>query len=197
MIKAGITGGIGSGKTTCCKIFEELGVPVYYADQRAKDMYIENPEVKEQVIALLGKDAYNQNELQRKYIAGKVFTDKSLLKKLNAIIHPAVGEDYQKFLKRNAKSDYTLKEAAVMIESGSARNLDYLIVVTAPQADRIERIAKRDDASREDIKNRMENQLSDEERLKHADFIIQNTTLAHLREQVESIHEQLLKIAKG
>lgn len=197
MIKAGITGGIGSGKTTCCKIFEELGVPVYYADQRAKDMYVENPEVKEQVIALLGKDAYNQNELQRKYIAGKVFTDKSLLKKLNAIIHPAVGEDYQKFLKRNAKSNYTLKEAAVMIESGSARNLDYLIVVTAPQADRIERIAKRDDASREDIKNRMENQLSDEERLKHADFIIHNTTLAHLREQVESIHEQLLKIAKG
>lgn len=192
MIKAGITGGIGSGKTTCCQLFEAKGVPVYYADVRAKSLYVENPDVKKKVIDLLGAEAYQNNQLNRAFIADQVFNDKNLLHQLNGIIHPAVGADYQKWLEKHKDAHYTLKEAAVMIESGSYKDLDVLIVVTAPKALRIQRVASRDGSDQKQIEARMSNQITDAERRKYADYVIENTTLEHLQDQVNAIHEQLL-----
>lgn len=191
MIKAGITGGIGSGKTTCCKLFEEKGVPVYYADIRAKTIYVENPEVKKRVIELLGEEAYKNGKPDRPFIANRVFNDKNLLSKLNAVIHPAVGADYQNWLYQHRDVPYTLKEAAVMIEAGSHQYLDVLIVVTAPKEIRVQRIAGRDGTDQKQIEARMNNQMSDEERLTYADYVIENTTLERLQTQVDEIHKTL------
>lgn len=196
MIKAGITGGIGSGKTTCCKLFEKKDVPVYYADDRAKALYVENKHVKQQVLELLGDEAYINNRLNRSFIAQKVFDDKKLLKQLNAIIHPAVGSDYKKWLLNHQSAPYTIKEAAVMIESGSYKELDFLIVVTAPEEQRLQRVIARDGSDHEQIKARMKNQMSDAERRKFADFVIENTTLKKLERQVNEIHEVLISKAQ-
>tara|TARA_Y100000768_G_scaffold383202_1_gene364926 strand:+ start:226 stop:819 length:594 start_codon:yes stop_codon:yes gene_type:complete len=197
MMKVGLTGGIGSGKTTVCRVFEKLGVPVYYSDDRAKALYIESKEVKQQVIDLLGEDAYLENgALNKQYISEKVFNDKALLQQLNAILHPAVAKDYASWLEQHKAAPYTLKEAAILIESGAYKNCDQLIVVTAPEVVRIERVTQRDGVEQAAIKARMNNQMQEAERVEYADFILENDGEKSILKQALAIHQQLLKIAE-
>ncbi|WP_297793592.1 dephospho-CoA kinase [uncultured Eudoraea sp.] len=189
----GLTGGIGSGKTTVAKLFKELGIPVYNSDSRAKELMCESEELKTAIKDLLGKKSYKNESLNKKYIADKVFTNKNLLQKLNAIVHPAVKKDFMAWVEKKS-TPYVIQEAAVLFENGSYKNFDKMILVKAPKADRLERIMKRDKHEKEEILARMENQWKDSEKIPLSDFIIENIDLEKTKLQVHSIHDQLLKI---
>jgi dephospho-CoA kinase len=195
MFIVGITGGIGSGKTTVCKIFEVFGVPVYYADERAKWLLNNDNLIKESVISLLGSDAYSNGLLNRVYIANKVFNDSTLLEAYNNIIHPAVAEDTLIFSSKYLDKPYILKEAALLVETGSYLTLDKLIVVTASLQERINRVIQRDNVAEKEVLVRIKNQLPEEEKLKVADYIIVNDGNSSLIEQVKAIHQELLLMA--
>lgn len=193
MIKVGITGGIGSGKTTVCKIFETLGIPVYYADVRAKELMVADADVIQKVSALFGEDAYlSDGTLNRKLLAAKAFQDKSLLQQLNAIVHPAVFQDTLQWFQTHQSKSYTLYEAAIMYESGSYKMMDKMITVFAPVEDRIARTIKRDQITREDVLERIDKQLPEEEKMRRSDFVIYNDHSQPLIEQVLTIHRQLI-----
>jgi len=197
MYKVGITGGIASGKTTICKIFELLGVPVYYADDRAKQLMTASKVIKHQIITLFGTEAYFKNgRLNRKYIGSIAFNDPPILKKLNAIVHPAVIQDGHDWFEKLKDVPYALKEAALLIESGSYKTLDKTIVVTCPEEIRLLRATKRDKAKVTDIKSRMQNQMPDAERIKYADYIINNDGKDLLIPQILDIHVQILAESK-
>ncbi len=191
MLKVGITGGIGSGKTTVCKIFEMLGIPVYYADDRAKWLMTNAPEVKKAIIQLFGEKAYQDDSLNRPYIAHIVFNDPDKLQELNGIVHPAVRKDGQDWHLSQKNVPYTLKEAALIFESGSFKDLDKVITVFAPKEVRIERIIARDHISREAVEARIDKQMPEEEKIALADFVIYNDGRQSLIKQVYAIHEQL------
>lgn len=195
-LRVGITGGIGSGKSTVCRMFEHFGIPVYDADYWAKWLIVNDHSIKERIVMLLGDESYHKNgSYNRAYVAGIVFGDKEKLKGLNAIVHPAVEQHSLQWHDEKAKSGkypYTLKEAALLIESGGYRHLDYLIVVVAPEADKIERVMQRDKATEAQVRSVIQNQLPDEERIKLAGFVIQNETLADTQTQVEKVHHELL-----
>ncbi len=190
---AGITGGIGSGKSTAAKFFEELGIPVYNSDTRAKTIQNENSEVKVKIIAAFGEEAYNINGLNKPYLSKQVFQNNEKLKLLNSIVHPAVFQDFENW-KKAQKSDIVMKEAAILIESGSYKDCDVVISVVVDIETRIARTIKRDGLSREEILARINNQISDEERIAKSDFIIDNNgDLAHLKNEVE---QTFIKIKK-
>ncbi len=196
MLKVGITGGIGSGKTTVCRIFETLGVPVYYADDRAKELMNKDETIRKQVIALFGKDAYlTDGQLNRKFIADKVFQQQSLLAQLNAIVHPAVFNDSQAWFLRHEEKPYTLYEAAILFESGSYLFLDKTITVFAPLEERVARTMKRDKALRAEVMERVAKQMPEEEKIKKADFVIYNDHSTPLIEQVLTIHQRLIELS--
>jgi dephospho-CoA kinase len=195
MFIVGITGGIGSGKTTVCKIFEVFGVPVYYADERAKWLLNNDNLIIESVISLLGSDAYSNGLLNRAFIANKVFNDSTLLEAYNNIIHPAVAEDTLIFSSKYLDKPYILKDAALLVETGSYLTLDKLIVVTAPLQERINRVIQRDNVAEKEVLVRIKNQLPEEEKLKVADYIIVNDGNSSLIEQVKAIHQELLLMA--
>lgn len=195
MLKIGITGGIGSGKTTVCKIFESLGIPVYFADDRAKALMVEDQKLVRQIKKLLGNEAYSSDgSLHREFIARIVFKDPKKLKQLNALVHPAVGKDGLQWQATQLEVPYTLKEAALLIESGSYKFLDYLITVWAPRELRIKRVMKRDDTTREAIEARMSKQMSEFEKLDLADFVIINDGKHSLIKQVIRLHRRLCKV---
>ena len=190
---AGITGGIGSGKSTAAKFFEELGIPVYNSDTRAKTIQNENSEGKVKSIAAFGEEAYNENGLNKPFISKQVFQNNEKLKLLNSIVHPAVFQDFENW-KKAQKSDIVMKEAAILIESGSYKDCDVVISVVVDIETRIARTIERDGLSREEILARINNQISDEERIAKSDFIIDNNgDLAHLKNEVE---ETFIKIKK-
>ncbi|WP_068597564.1 dephospho-CoA kinase [Vaginella massiliensis] len=187
----GITGGIGSGKSTVAKLFEQKGIPVYYADDRAKALMNENIEVIDQLKTEFGEDVYKNGRLDRAYLASMTFSNPEKLIKLNAIVHPAVFRDNEEWTKAQ-HSPIVMKEAAIMIESGSYRLLDELIVVSANEAVRIQRVLERDNTSREAVEARINNQLSEEERLKYADYIIENNLgLTELAQEVERVYQEI------
>jgi dephospho-CoA kinase len=191
LIKVGITGGIGSGKTTVCAIFERLGVPVYYSDKRAKDLMQEDKQLVLQIRNLLGESAYNEDKsLNRVFIAEQVFGNESKLLTLNELVHPAVKKDYESWasILENKGYPYCIKEAALLVESGSYKDLDKLIVVTAPVEDRISRVIARDGTTAEQVKKRIDAQLPDEQKLKLADYVIINDKATDLVPQVTKIH---------
>jgi len=192
MISVGVTGGIGSGKTTVCKIFSQLDIPVYYADKEAKRLMTYDKTLKANIKDLLGSNAYHRNgRLNRGHVASIVFTDKDKLAKLNALVHPAVRQDAKNWTKEQT-SKYTLQEAALLVENGSYKQLDYLIVVTAPVEMRIKRVVKRDNSNFDQVKNRIDNQLPEREKKKVADFIIDNSGDVSLIHQVWKIHQILM-----
>lgn len=186
-----ITGGIGSGKSTVCRIFKQLGVPVYNADERAKALYTESEVVKHAVIDLIGSDAYANNKLNREFLANQIFNNKEMLEQLNAIIHPAVRQDYELWV-RQQQSDYVIKEAAILIESGAYRSCDFIAVVNAPKELRIQRVTQRDEVDRAAVEARISHQLSDEERTKYADFIIVNDGKHSLIHQILKVHNKMI-----
>ncbi len=206
-LKVGITGGIGSGKTTVGKIFETLGIPVYYADDRAKALMIEDDELILGVKTLFGNEAYYPDgALNRKYIADIAFHNPLILNQLNALVHPAVLKDGIRWHNEQPNVPYTLKEAALLFESDSYKYLDKIITVFAPQHMRLERIVKRSAPSpahtgtamtKASIEARMAKQLPEEEKMKRADFIIYNDGQQALIPQVLKIHQKLCEISKA
>lgn len=194
VIKVGITGGIGSGKTAVCKMFEELGVPVYYADDRAKYLMQHEHHLIDEIKKSFGDDVYENCKLNRKLLAEKVFNDKAKLDLLNSLVHPAVFHDTERWLEEQIekKLPYVIKEAALLVETGSYKTLDKLIVVTAPLDTRIKRVMTRDQLELEEVQARVRNQLPESEKVKLADFVITNDKdLDHLQKQVKDIHFRL------
>ncbi len=193
MLKIGITGGIGSGKTTVCKIFELLGIPVYYADERAKRLMVTDQGLRAGIETLFGHQAYlDSEELNRKLIGQIVFNDPTKLAELNALVHPVVAKDALHWHSRRQNVPYTLKEAALLFESGSFRDLDKIIVVYAPQDLRIDRVMRRDGVDEASVRARMNRQMPDEEKVRRADFVIQNDNQHLLIPQVLEIHGKLI-----
>lgn len=196
-LKIGVTGGIGSGKSTVCQIFEYMGVPIYNSDLRAKKLMVENEAVQESVKFFFGESAYlPTGELNSAHLASIVFKDKTMLEKLNSVVHPAVFADAAEWHDSQTGVPYTIREAALLIESGSYQNLDKLIVVTAPEQVRIERVVKRDGTRPEQVKARMDKQLPEAEKVALADFVINNDGQHSLVEQVVKIHRQLTELAQ-
>lgn len=194
MLKIGITGGIGSGKSTVSAAFVFLGVPYYPSDQRAKWLMNNKPDLIRKIQKIFGEQAYDKEGLNRKWIAQKVFANPSLLQELNQIVHPAVEKDYEEFCELHKNAPYTLKEAAILFESGSYKGLDKIILVVSPLELRIQRVMQRDSLSREEVLKRIQNQLSDEEKISKSDYVIQNDGEHSILLQVLHIHKQLLGI---
>lgn len=172
MFKIGITGGIGSGKSTVCRIMEERGVPVYYADEQARVILNNDALVQEQVTALLGP-VYVDGKLDRKLVSQMVFGDDDKREALNALLRPAIVRDFQRWV-RSQHAGYVLFESAILIDSGGHNLMDHVVVVTAYDDVRLERAMKRDNALRQQIESRMAAQMSEHELLEHADSIITN-----------------------
>lgn len=187
----GLTGGIGSGKSTVARIFSELGVAVYIADDEAKKI-MHQKEIKDKIIILLGEEAFVKNKLNKKYIANKVFQDRFLLKQLNNIVHPAVKAHFLEWAKKQ-KGSYVIKEAAILFENGGYKQCDKTILVKANKKLRINRVLKRDQNNLEEIEARMAHQWPDSKKEKLADFIIENNEgIEELKVHVHIIHRKLM-----
>lgn len=192
MIIVGLTGGIGSGKTTVAKQFSELGIPVYIADDEAKSLMRRSKIIKRKLIKLFGVNAYVEGELNKPFLANIIFNDKTYLQKMNAIVHPKVARHFEKWvLKQDAP--YVIKEVAILFENGGHKLCDFVITVTAPKETRIQRLLKRDNTSKEKIEAIMKNQWTDAEKVKHSHFVIENIELENTKKQVLKIHKKLLK----
>ncbi|MBP9152953.1 MAG: dephospho-CoA kinase [Flavobacteriales bacterium] len=186
----GITGGIGSGKTTTCEVFQELGVPVYYADLRARELMTSNLELKNKIIHSFGSQAYEGGRLNRPYLAQQVFNSKEKLSVLNGLVHPAVANDFEDWLEEHKGEKYVLKEAAILFESGAYQDVDITVLVIAPESLRLERVMARDGSSKEDVLKRMKNQWTQERKVKLADHIISNDGTQLLIPQVLELHHR-------
>ncbi len=200
ILQLGITGGIGTGKSTVCKIFETLGIAVYDADTRAKMVMVTDKILKQELKEAFGEEVYlSENEINRDYLVKTVFsnqTDNSKVEILNSIVHPAVGRDYESWYNEHKnKSPYLLKEAALMFESYSYKILDAIIVVHAPLEERIKRVLKRDShRTEEQVKDIISKQLPESEKLKRAEFVIYNDASHPLIKQVLELHEGFLRM---
>ncbi|WP_055443524.1 dephospho-CoA kinase [Lacinutrix himadriensis] len=188
----GLTGGIGSGKTTVAKEFKKLGVPIYIADDEAKKLMNRSKVIRRKLIALFGEDAYKNDELNRPYLAKIIFNDQSLLQKMNAIVHPKVASHFKRWLKKQ-DAPYVIKEVAILFENGSYKQCDYIITVTATIETRIARLLKRDETTVSKIEAIMKNQWQDEDKIALSQFVIQNDILENTVIQVQKTHNQLLK----
>lgn len=189
MIKAGITGSIGSGKSTVSRIFAQLGVPVYNADDRAKWLMSNSPEITRKIRAIFGNEAYaSDGSLNRKHISNLAFNNKQLLAQLNEATHPPVFKDFDDWLSEHRHFPYIIKEAALMFESDSFKALDAVIVVSAPEALRIERTMQRDHVTKDAVINRMNNQFTEEKKIALSDYEIINDEKHLLIPQVLKLH---------
>ena len=188
----GITGGIGSGKSTIAKVFMSLSYPVYNSDTKAKEFINSNEELINSIKLSFGNDIYNSNGLDRKKMASIVFNNPEKLELLNSIIHPAVGEDFEKWVD-SQNTSFILKEAAILFETGIYRSLHKTILVSAPQETRIERVIKRDNTNQEEVLSRMNNQWSEEKKTELADYVIDNSGDKLVIPQVLEIIKQILK----
>lgn len=191
----GVTGGIGSGKSTVSKVFKELGIPVYDADTEAKFLINNSDVIKKEFKSIFGDDIYiDDNQIDRKRLSKLIFNDKSLLDKVNSIVHPAVRSHFKAWA-ASQKTDLVIKEAAILFESGTYKDVDIVITVTAPEDERIERVCKRDNVSKEQVRKRIANQISDEEKIKKSDFIIKNAENDMIIPQVLKIFNLLTRIS--
>lgn len=190
----GLTGGIGSGKSTVANFFKELNVPVYIADEEAKKLMNSSKILIRKIKNIFGEQSYKNNELNRPFIASKIFNDKSLLEQLNKIVHPKVGKHFKKW-RAKQDSPYVIKEAAILFENDSYKNYDFIILVIADIDTRIKRLLTRDNTSEQKIKAIMNNQWDDAEKIKLSDFIIRNDELKKTKKQVLTIHKKILKLS--
>jgi dephospho-CoA kinase len=188
LLKVGLTGGIGSGKSTVAAVFSFLGIPIYEADARAKWLMNNNEKLKSDIIQNFGQESYTKEGLNSPYLSKLVFNNTDNLKQLNKLVHPRVGEDFEAFCKQNALAPYVVKEAAILFESGSYKQLDKIITVFCPLEVRIERVMQRDKISREEVLSRITRQMPEDEKLKLADYIIYNDGKQMLIPQVLALH---------
>lgn len=193
MLRVGITGGIGSGKSTVSKIFEVLGIPVYYADDASKRLMNEDETLKEQLRSIFGKETYTDGQLNRAYLSSIVFNNPEKLSLLNSIIHPATIKDAAEWMLKQT-APYAIKEAALIFESGSQQYLDKIIGVYAPAAVRIQRVMKRDNVTREEVLSRMNKQIDEEMKMRLCDYVITNDEQELLIPQVIELHKKISPI---
>jgi dephospho-CoA kinase len=194
MLRIGLTGGIGSGKTTVAQIFEMLGIPVFYADEEAKKIYEENKDLKNLVINYFGEESYSAGKLNRSFIASIVFNDKEKLNLLNSLIHPATMKQGEVWMNKQT-SPYAIHEAALIFEAKVNSRLDYVIGVSAPEELRIERAMKRNNASHPDVSKRIGLQMNEDEKMKLCDFVLINDEQQLLIPQVLALHDKLIALA--
>ena len=194
MVVVGITGGIGSGKTTISNYLKSFGIPLYVADKEAKALMNRSKVIKQKLIQLFGDEVYVDGKLNRPFLAKMIFKDKSLLNQMNAIVHPKVASHFKRWLKKQ-DAPYILKEAAIIFENNLQSNYDYIITVVANENLRIERILDREDTTREKIKAVINNQWTDSHKKKLSDFVISNNDLDQAKKQALQIHKKLLKIS--
>ncbi len=191
MIKVGLTGGIGTGKSYISNIFTHLYIPIYNSDTRAKKLMLENIKIKNELIKLLGAKTYINGQLNKKWIASQIFTNPSLKKQIEQIIHPEVKKDFEQWLNTHHTHKIIVKETALLIESGTYKDMDKVILVTAPSGIRIKRIMQRDNITQEEAIKRIKAQLPDNEKLKFADFVIENDEKKLLLPQVIKILQNI------
>lgn len=187
----GLTGGIGSGKTTIAKMFQELGVSIYIADIEAKKLMHTSEAIKKELIEAFGEETYINGELNRSYLSNIVFNQPKELQKINAIVHPRVGQHFKDWYEARKDEKYIIKEVAILFENDSYKQCDKIITVVASIEERFNRILLRDDTTREAVQNRMNNQWSDEKKMELSDYIIYNEDLAEARAQVIAIHQEI------
>lgn len=195
-LRVGITGGIGSGKSIVARIFGTLGVPLYFADERARILTNENVQLREQIKLHFGEKSYVNNVLDRKYIASIVFNDKDKLALLNSLIHPVTIKDAEDWMQQQT-APYAIKEAALIFETDAQQHLDFIIGVYAPQALRIKRVVDRDKIDRAQVMHRMKNQIEESIKMKLCDAIIVNDEQQLVIPQVVALHGRLLEEVKG
>ena len=188
----GLTGGIGSGKTTVAAFFSDLGVPVYIADIEAKRITNTSKIIRRKIVALLGQQSFTEKGINRKYVADKIFTNATLLTEVNKIIHPKVKQHFIRWVKKQ-EGPYCIKEAAILFENDGYKECDLMILVTAPEAIRVQRILKRDKTTSKDIQARMSNQWPDDKKIPLSNFVISNIDIIETQRQVLNIHHQILK----
>lgn len=194
-LKIGVTGGFGSGKTSVCRVFSTLGVPVFYADPEARRIMESDKSVVERIKQVVNKDVYVSGSLNRQLLADMIFKDKKLLRKINSIVHPAL---YRHFLRWTEEQDapYVIIEAAILIESGGRKYVDKIISVIAPLEERIERITLRNKLTRDQVLERIKNQTDDETRIKSSDYVIYNSDNDMIIPEILRIHDEILKSIK-
>lgn len=194
MLKIGLTGGIGSGKSTVAKVFEVLGIPIYYADDAARRLMNEDSALRQQIIGHFGPSAYKNNQLDRAYIAGQVFDNKEKLELMNSLVHPATIRDAENWMARQT-TPYAIKEAAIIFESGTQNQYDYIIGVSAPLPLRTLRAMRRDGSTREQVLARMGKQIQEVIKMRLCDFVITNDEQQPVIPQVLKMHDTLLDLA--
>lgn len=198
MLRIGITGCIGSGKSTVANIFRQLNIPVYVADDRAKWLMTNHAEIRKGLVALFGEQAYlPTGELNRTHISAEAFRNKELLAQLNALVHPVVIHDFDEWSKSHSRAPYVIKEAALMFESDSYLQLNAVITVTSPQELRIHRTMTRSGLSKQEVMARMQNQMPEDEKKSLSQYIIINDEVSALLPQVLQLHEQFMQLSNN
>ncbi|MEE9350103.1 MAG: dephospho-CoA kinase [Flavobacteriaceae bacterium] len=195
MIKIGLTGGIGSGKSTVAKMFEQLNVPVYYADVEAKKLMLTSKFIKKKLIKRFGKEVYIKNNLNKPFLANLIFTNTDNLKYVNSVVHPKVNQHFKKWIKKQEvlnEYNYVIQENAILFENETNLLFDYIITVTASVKLKIDRVIKRDNTTKDKVLERMNNQWTDEEKIEKSDFTIENILLKETLTQVKKIHKLIL-----
>lgn len=190
----GLTGGIGSGKTTIANLFAlHFSIPIYIADTKAKELVANNKQLQQEIVTLLGEEAFVEGRYNTTFVAQEVFSNKEKLDKLNAIIHPYVQQDFLQW-KQSQQAPYVIKEAAILFESGSYRDCDFIIMVTAPLEERIKRVMLRDKIDRETVEKRIKNQWNDEKKIELSTFVIENREIDKNLDKIEIIHSKIVKM---
>jgi dephospho-coA kinase len=190
----GLTGGIGSGKTTIANLFAlHFSIPIYIADTKAKKLVANNKQLQQEIVTLLGEEAFVEGRYNTSFVAQEVFSNKEKLDKLNAIIHPYVQQDFLQW-KQSQQAPYVIKEAAILFESGSYRDCDFIIMVTAPLEERIERVMLRDKIDRETVEKRIKNQWNDENRIKLSTFVVDNRDFGRNLDKIQTIHCKIMEM---
>ena len=192
MVQVGITGGIGSGKSLFCSVLEKLGVPVYYADQQARNLMNSHVVLKQRIIDLLGEEAYQEGGLDRKYVGSRVFRNRETLEKLNSLVHPVVREDYRRWVSGWKEVPYVVEEAAILFESGAYRFLDLTVLVLRIHPGDIRVRDRRDGVGKEEVQLRMNHQMDEEEKRMLADEVLINNDRQLLLPQVVALHNKVL-----
>jgi dephospho-CoA kinase len=194
-LKLGITGGIGSGKTTVCKVFTVLGIPVFSADDEAKRIQDNDKTIQSGINSFAGRDLFPGGKLDRPELAKLIFNNKDLLDKVNSIVHPAVFNSFNEWIEKQ-DSPYSIMEAAILFESGAYRLMDRILTVVTPMEERIERLVRGKTFSREQIIERIRNQTDDESRIIRSDFVIFNSDNDMVIPAILGIHKEMLKLSE-
>ena len=192
-MKLGVTGGIGSGKTTVCKVFSVLGIPVFSADDEAKKIQESDRDLQLKINSFAGRDLFPDGKLDRAGLARLIFSDKELLEKVNSVVHPAVFRSFREWAV-NQNSPYSIMEAAILFESGAFKMMDRIVTVVTPMEERIERLVRSKRLSREQIIERIKNQIDDESRIARSDFVIFNSENEMIIPAILGIHDEMIKL---